>query len=305
MGTGRLWRGMCRAALWACVAVAGQGSGAEGADRPFRSSLQVEFETSWMLPYGPEVQVLLHNPSDQPIEINVTFAGAQCTPPAPPPHSRYWPHYGSAQFLGMELVGSSIALIAPHSWTHRTLPLWWTDEGKNALPDHCEVRVRFLDEWNGGLMYQTARIDVPWLLERSVEDNSIELADAAKLEVETSVDLLELQSAVIRVLVRNPGKRAVDVRTKRRYLHCAKPEDATWTLRYGPTDGLATGLQRVWPGRWVMFVHALDAARPLEEIDCRAVIELGLEKYADGVEVFRRVEVPVKVQGQILPDIME
>ena len=280
-------------------------SGAVGATHDH--AIQAEFTTTWETAYGPELQVLLRNTSKARVEFGLDLKKKLECKPYTPAVGGWLDTTVNGRTDSIFLIGPNIGSIEPGGWTHRTLAAWWTSvDRKQPLPGKCRAVVWFEDQVNRDVWEQIVELDIDGMMNWPEESVSQKKVDAEKLTMSAVYETAgPPYEGVIRVVVWNPGTRAVDVATLSRQIDCQKPGEGWWSMSFGPVDGLSNGPVQVRAGSWGAYVHGVEFQRDSQGAGCVAHFTMGYRNEDHVYEAFRRVDVPIVPAGYYSRYIME
>lgn len=242
-----------------------------GAEGSTNNGLSVEARTTWATPAQPEVHLLLRNstgevipfalwigsmPGDEEIECAGTMQGIH---PKPFTRFAYWNGISN---------GHSTGFVPPHGWAHRSLVL-----GVHGLLAPCNIpyKLVLLDDDGATREVIEGQIEVvdPLPFDRG-EASERGVKSSAIVEKDERYD----RRLIVRTLVENKEDHPLVVLVGSRTLECPEGVRAGWALSHATVQGEDVGPFQIRPGKWAVFVAAVDVLSDVGVERCRASFDL-------------------------------
>jgi len=251
-----------------------------GATRGESEGLSVESRTTWATPAQPEVHLVLRNPTQKAIPFALWIGSmpgnedVECAGTMegiyPRPFTRF------AYWNGIS-TGQSTGFVPPNGWTHRSLVL-----GVYGLLAPCKVpyRLVLLDDKGATREVVDGKIEVgsPVPFERG-EGSDHSVHASAVVEEDERYD----RRLILRTLVENRAEHPLVVLVGSRTLNCPQGAIAGWAVSHATVQGEDVGPFQIQPGKWAVFVAAVDVLSDKGVEECRASFDL----FADTPEGLR------------------
>lgn len=256
--------------------------------------LSVESQVSWATPAMPEVQILLRNSGDRPVDFVSEVAAA------PAGHQLDCEDGGTARpglttrFLRWDGVsrGISRGTVPAHGWAHRSLAL-----GSVGVLPPCRIpyRVRATT--------QSAANSDPIEGVISVAAAPPVVGGRGKGSALSWAAMVERDSTyrdrvMARLLVENGEDSSVRVLVTDRRIECKGKADADWVLHKGALQGQDVGPLDISARSWGVFVSPIELRGSKQASDCQITVELSVDG-PTGPKPVARAEVPLTITGYV------
>ncbi len=257
--------------------------------------LSVESQVSWATPAMPEVQILLRNSGDQPVD----FVSEVATAPAG--HQLDCQDTGTADEAGLTTRflrwdslsrGISRGTVPARGWAHRSVAL-----GSVGVLPPCRIPFRVRATTQSGRKSNPIEglipvAAAPPVIEKRGKGSA--LSWAAMVEKDSTYR----DRVVARLLVENGEDSTVRVLVTDRRIECKDKADASWVLHKGALQGQDVGPLDIGPRSWGVFASPVELRGSKQASDCRIMVELSVDG-STGPKPVAKAEVPLTITGYV------